>query len=146
MASAHRSWAIGTASQGRCNAAPATATNTPFGTSRGADTRVDRDREESDMTLTLRPPEHRVGAPEPDPEWLPTGRPLEDRSFEAVETTAGAAVGVAFGMAVAGPIGAVVGGVVGGVVAYEAGESLERSMGLVARTTDATTEHTPPVD
>ncbi len=98
------------------------------------------------MTLTVRPPRTRPVAPERDPDWLPTGRPLEDRSFEAVETTAGAAAGVALGMALAGPIGAVVGGVLGGAVAFEAGERLERSMGLVARTTDATAEHTPPVD
>jgi hypothetical protein len=98
------------------------------------------------MTLTLRPSEHRVVAHEPDPEWLPAGRPIEDRSFEAVETTAGAAVGVAFGIALAGPIGALVGGIVGGAVAFEAGEALERSMGVVARTTDATEEHTPSVD
>ena len=103
------------------------------------------------MTLPLRPPEHPavahvVVARAPDPEWLPAGRPIEDRSFEAVETTAGAAVGFAIGMALAGPLGAAVGGVVAGAVAFEAGEALERSMGLVARTTDATEEHTPPVD
>jgi len=98
------------------------------------------------MTLTVRPPEQRPTLRLPDPAWLPEGRPLEDRSFEGVETTVGAAVGVAVGMAVAGPIGAVVGGLVCGAVAFEAGEALERSMGLVARTTDATRDHTPPVD
>ena len=97
------------------------------------------------MTLTLRPPERR-DIQLREPEWLPAGRPIEDRSFEAVETTAGAAVGAAVGMAVAGPIGALVGAVVAGAAAYEVGEALERSVGLAARTTDATTEHTPTVD
>jgi uncharacterized membrane protein len=97
------------------------------------------------MTLTLRPPERSVQRA-PDADQLPPGRPLEDRSFEAVETTAGAAVGLAIGMAVAGPIGAAIGGVLGGAVGYEAGEALERTVGLAARTTDATTDHTPTVD
>jgi ammonia channel protein AmtB len=103
------------------------------------------------MTLTLdRPPridpEARLAIDEPEPDWLVRGRPLEDRSFEAVETTAGAVVGLTVGMAVAGPVGALIGGVVGGAVAFEAGEALERSIGTAARTTDATDEHTPPVD
>jgi uncharacterized membrane protein len=96
------------------------------------------------MVLNRRPVELAVEDEVPEP--LPPGRPLEDRSFEAVETTAGAAVGVAIGLAVGGPVGAAIGGVVGGAVAFEAGEALERSMGRAARTTDAVDEDAVPVD
>lgn len=65
------------------------------------------------------------------------GRPIEDRSFEAVETAACAACGLALGSALAGPVGAIVGAIIGGAAGLEAGEALERSMGRVAETTDA---------
>jgi len=67
---------------------------------------------------------------------LPT-RPIEDRSFEAVETTVGVVCGVVVGMVVAGPIGAVGGGVVGAGIAFVAAEAVERSQGLAGLTTDA---------
>lgn len=65
------------------------------------------------------------------------GRPIEDRSFEAVETAVGAAVGFAIGAAVGGPVGAVVGAVVGGTAGLATGEVVERAEGLAATTTDA---------
>jgi hypothetical protein len=65
------------------------------------------------------------------------GRPLEDRSFEAVEATAAFAAGLAIGTAVAGPVGAVVGGLVGLSGGLVAGEALERAVGRAATTTDA---------
>ena len=65
------------------------------------------------------------------------GRPLEDRSFEAVEATAAFAAGLAIGTAVAGPIGAVVGGLVGLSGGVVVGEALERAVGRAATTTDA---------
>lgn len=70
------------------------------------------------------------------------GRPLEDRSFEAVEATAAFAAGVAIGTAVAGPVGAVVGGLVGLSGGVVVGEALERAVGRAATTTDAA-EHEP---
>ena len=66
------------------------------------------------------------------------GRPVEDRSFEVVETGAGLLVGAAVGAAVAGPIGAAVGGIVGAAGGFVAGEALERAEGRAAETTDAT--------
>jgi hypothetical protein len=93
-------------------------------------------------------------APSPEIETIPAeqdywierdmllGRPLEDRSFEAVEATAAFAAGVAIGTAVAGPIGAVVGGVVGLSGGVLAGEALERAVGRAATTTDAA-DHEP---
>ncbi|HEX7951232.1 MAG TPA: hypothetical protein VF494_12845 [Candidatus Limnocylindrales bacterium] len=72
---------------------------------------------------------------EPD---LLFGRPVEDRSFEAVEATAAFAAGLAIGTAVAGPVGAVVGGIVGLTGGIAAGEALERAVGRAATTTDAT--------
>lgn len=70
------------------------------------------------------------------------GRPLEDRSFEAVEATAAFAAGVAIGTVVAGPVGAVVGGLVGLSGGVVVGEALERAVGRAATTTDAA-EHEP---
>jgi hypothetical protein len=67
---------------------------------------------------------------------LPT-RPIEDRSFEAVETTVGIVCGVVVGMVIAGPIGGVVGGVIGAGIAFVAAEAVERSQGLASLTTDA---------
>jgi hypothetical protein len=66
------------------------------------------------------------------------GRPVEDRSFEAVEIAAGASLGIAIGAAVAGPIGAGVGVVVGAAAALVAGEAIEHAAGRAAETTDAT--------
>lgn len=65
------------------------------------------------------------------------GRPVEDRSFEAVEATAAFAAGLAIGTAVAGPVGAVVGGLVGLTGGIAAGEALERAVGRAATTIDA---------
>jgi hypothetical protein len=64
-------------------------------------------------------------------------RPIEDRSFEAVETTMGIVIGAAVGTAVAGPVGAAVGGAVGAAAAFVAAEAVERAQGLAALTTDA---------
>lgn len=75
------------------------------------------------------------------------GRPVEDRSFEAVEATAAFAAGLAIGTAVAGPVGAVIGGIVGLTGGIAAGEALERAVGRAATTTDAgieTDEQEPP--
>jgi hypothetical protein len=68
---------------------------------------------------------------------LVLGRPLEDRSFEAVETGVGVVAGLTLGALVGGPIGAVAGGVMGGAAGLAAGEALERREGAAARTTDA---------
>lgn len=80
----------------------------------------------------------REDAPEAEDAGLVLGRPVEDRSFEAVEAAAGIALGIAVGATVAGPIGAVVGGIAGAAVGITAGEALERAEGRAARTTDAT--------
>ena len=71
------------------------------------------------------------------------GRPVEDRSFEAVEATAAFAAGLAIGTAVAGPVGAVVGGIVGLTGGLAAGEALERAVGRAATTTDAGDQESP---
>ncbi len=68
---------------------------------------------------------------------LVLGRPVEDRSFEAVETGIGLAAGAAIGTAVAGPIGAAVGGLIGAAAGLAAGEVVERAAGKAATTTDA---------
>ena len=97
------------------------------------------------MIETITPPE--VATPEPvvrteslPEEILAGGRPVEDRSFEAVEVGAGAMAGLLVGTAVAGPIGAAAGGLIGGAVALVAGEALERHEGRAAETTDAVDE------
>ncbi len=64
------------------------------------------------------------------------GRPVEDRSFEAVEVGASAMAGLIVGAAVGGPIGAVAGGLIGGAAGLAAGEALERHEGRAAETTD----------
>lgn len=71
------------------------------------------------------------------------GRPMEDRSFEVVEATAGFAAGMAIGAVMAGPIGAAVGGLAGAAGGFVAGEVLERAAGRAATTTDAS-EPEPP--
>jgi hypothetical protein len=71
------------------------------------------------------------------------GRPLEDRSFEAVEAAAGLALGMAVGTAVAGPVGTVLGGVAGATLGLVAGEALERAEGRAATTTDAAAGEAP---
>ena len=83
------------------------------------------------------PPESAITDSEVDGRDLLFGRPLEDRSFEAVEATAAFAAGLAIGTAVAGPVGAVVGGIVGLTGGIAAGEALERAVGRAATTTDA---------
>lgn len=84
-------------------------------------------------------------APKPPPlvhhaheDDLVFGRPVEDRGFEAVETSLGMIAGAAVGAVVAGPIGAVVGGVAGAAGGFAAGEALERRVGRPAETIDAT--------
>jgi uncharacterized membrane protein len=67
---------------------------------------------------------------------LVLGRPVEDRSFEAVEIGAAAAAGVGIGTTVGGPFGAAVGGVVGAAVGLLVGERVERAAGPAARSTD----------
>lgn len=68
-----------------------------------------------------------------------TSRPAEDRTFEAVEVTLGAAVGIGLGIALGGVIGAVVGGVIGAIIGATLGEEVERLAGPAATTMDATT-------
>lgn len=68
------------------------------------------------------------------------GRPIEDRSFEAVETSLGLVAGLAVGTAVAGPVGAAVGGLIGAAAGLMAGEVVERAAGVAATTTDAVDE------
>lgn len=87
--------------------------------------------------------EARVEAGEPEEPGLIMGRPVEDRSFEAVEAGVGFAAGLAIGSAVAGPIGGAVGGLVGLAGGLAAGEALERAVGRAATTTDAS-EPEPP--
>ena len=74
------------------------------------------------------------------------GRPVEDRGFETVEAAGGFAVGLAIGAIVAGPLGAAVGAVAGAAGGFMAGEALERKVGRVATTTDATGPETPEAD
>lgn len=69
---------------------------------------------------------------------LVAGRPVEDRGFEAVETSLGLIAGVAIGAVVAGPVGAIVGGVAGAAGGVAAGEMFERHEGRAARMLDAT--------
>jgi len=71
-----------------------------------------------------------------DMDGLIAGRPVEDRSFEAVEVGAGAVAGLILGTAVGGPIGAAAGGLIGGAAALVVGEALERHEGRAAQTTD----------
>lgn len=67
---------------------------------------------------------------------LISGRPAEDRSFEAVEAGVGVAAGLVIGTAVAGPIGTAIGGLVGAAAGLVAGEAIERAAGPAATTTD----------
>jgi hypothetical protein len=84
-------------------------------------------------------PEVPVEPEELDEPGLIAGRPVEDRGFEAVEACVGLAAGIAIGSVIAGPIGAAVGGIVGVAGGIVTGEAVERSVGRVATTTDATT-------
>ena len=92
------------------------------------------------MTLTIvteePSAEARTESPESEP-GLILGRPVEDRSFEAVEASVGLVTGIAIGAAVAGPIGGVMGGIIGLTGGIAAGEALERAEGRAATTTDA---------
>lgn len=81
---------------------------------------------------------------EPDEPGLVAGRPVEDRSFEAVEAGIGLVAGIAIGSAIAGPIGAAVGGFVGVAGGFATGEVIERAVGRAATTTDATAEAPEP--
>lgn len=78
----------------------------------------------------------RDAADEPAEPGLIAGRPVEDRSFEAVEVTVGIAAGIAIGTAVAGPIGAAAGGLIGAAAGIVAGEAVERAVGPAATTTN----------
>ena len=80
---------------------------------------------------------------EPGEPGLIFHRPLEDRSFEVVETGIAVAAGLAIGTAVAGPIGTAVGGLVGIAAGLMAGEAVERAAGPAATTTDAERFSTP---
>jgi hypothetical protein len=95
----------------------------------------------SQATLVHEPPEtlpeSPTGVREPVEPNLVLGRPVEDRSFEAVEAGVGIAAGIAIGTAVAGPIGTAVGGLIGAAAGLVAGEALERAVGRAATTTDA---------
>jgi hypothetical protein len=73
----------------------------------------------------------------PDEPGLILGRPIEDRSFEAVEAGVGLLAGMAMGSAVAGPVGTAVGGLIGVAAGIVAGEAVERAAGRAATTTDA---------
>jgi hypothetical protein len=68
---------------------------------------------------------------------LVLGRPVEDRSFEAVEVGVGIAAGAAIGSAVAGPIGTAFGALFGAAAGIVGGEAVERAAGRAATTTDA---------
>jgi hypothetical protein len=80
--------------------------------------------------------EPRADTEKPDEPGLILGRPVEDRSFEAVEAGIGIAAGLALGTALAGPIGTAVGGIVGAAAGIVAGEAVERAVGRAAETTD----------
>jgi hypothetical protein len=95
------------------------------------------------MLKELAPEDVRVETGEPEEPGLIMGRPVEDRSFEAVEAGVGFAAGLAIGTAMAGPIGGAVGGLVGMAGGIAAGEVLERVAGRAATTTDAS-ETEPP--
>jgi uncharacterized protein YcfJ len=82
-------------------------------------------------------PEREQEVDEPVEPGLVLGRPVEDRSFEVVETSVGVVAGVTVGALIGGPFGAVAGGVVGGAAGLAAGEALERHEGAAAKTTDA---------
>ena len=88
------------------------------------------------MTQLIARPDEDTEAPA-DP-YLLLGRPIEDRSFEAVEAGIGVAAGLVIGSVVAGPIGTAIGGIVGAAAGLIAGEAVERAVGEAATTTDAT--------
>ncbi len=96
----------------------------------------------SQPSVTLEPPKSPAESPErvevPDHPYLVLGRPVEDRSFEVVETGVGIAAGMAIGTAVAGPIGTAIGGLLGAAAGLVTGEAVERAAGRAATTTDAT--------
>src|SRR5512141_2307942 len=128
---------------------PTNGSEGPFGTPRPPWIGVPLARRSRVMTSNAvqEPPSQQLETTPGDQDYwierdLLLGRPVEDRSFEAVEATAAFAAGVAIGSAVAGPIGAVVGGVVGLSGGVIAGEALERAVGRAATTTDAA-EHEP---
>jgi hypothetical protein len=92
----------------------------------------------------VRPTPPAVEEPRPDPEpGLVMGRPVEDRSFEVVETAAAMVAGMAAGTVVAGPVGTAVGGVIGAAAGLMAAEALERAAGRAATTWDATASDEP---
>lgn len=93
------------------------------------------------MTQTIVPPGLDVDDAAPEDaarrDILVGGRPVEDRSFEAVEAGAGLMAGLLVGTVVAGPVGTAVGGLIGAAAGIAAGEALERHEGRAATTTDA---------
>ncbi len=88
-------------------------------------------RPEAEEGGTGMQPEHR------DESGKILGRPVEDRSFEVVETGAAVAAGAGVGAAAGGPIGAAVGGVVGAALGAVAGEVVEKAAGPAAETMHA---------
>jgi hypothetical protein len=94
-------------------------------------------------------PDTRVALPTPgrradlDKPGMILGRPVEDRTFEAVEVGVGVATRIGIGTAVAGPFGAAVGGVVGAAVGIIAEEAVERAAGPAATTTDTSEQEEP---
>jgi len=98
---------------------------------------VSRDEQKAGVELRKSEESPREGERDRDEGGLILGRPVEDRSFEVVETTVGLAAGLAIGTAVAGPVGAVVGAVIGAAAGLAGGEAVERAAGRAATTTDA---------
>jgi hypothetical protein len=84
------------------------------------------------------PVDTRIHTDQPDEPGALGGRPPDDRALEVVEGGIGMAAGLAVGTALAGPIGTVVGGIVGAAAGIAAGELLERRVGRVTTTTNAT--------
>jgi hypothetical protein len=96
---------------------------------------IEREEKGEQAVAEAGPDRERPFLPHHD-EWLVLGRPVEDRSFEAVETGMGLVAGLAIGSAVAGPVGAAVGGIIGAAAGLAAGEAVERAAGRAATTTD----------
>ena len=87
------------------------------------------------MSQTILSHDHREDTDELGEPGLILGRPVEDRSFEAVEVSVGMAAGLAIGTAVAGPMGTAVGALLGAAAGLVAGEAAERAAGPAATTT-----------
>ena len=86
--------------------------------------------------FTVDPVDNRLHTDEPDEPGALGGRPADDRALEVVEGGIGALIGLTIGLT-AGPIGALAGVIAGTLIALVIGELVERRMGRVARTTNA---------